>query len=206
MTRAALPNILLCLTLLGAETALAATRRAPGGGDNQAQRMLQQMQQQNSELQQEKDALTQERDKLKAQLAKLTGEKDAAQTAIQRARDNATALTGRINDLQGKQNRLQTEQQLTREQLQAALANSKRLNGKIADLDRQQATCVVDNHKLYQLNVELLEQYRRKGVTDALLQREPLTGIKSVEIQNIIQKYRDANDALRILGQASPKP
>lgn len=205
MPRSSWLNVLLCLALLGAEAAPAATRRAPGG-DNQQQHMLQQLQQQTADLQQEKAALAQERDALKAQLAKVTTEKDAAQTAIQRSKDNATALAGRINDLRGKQTQMQTEQQNIRAQLQAALAESKRLNGRIADLDRQQATCRADNRKLYELNVEILDQYRKKGVADALLQREPLTGIKSVEIQNIIQKYRDANDAQLLPAQTSRTP
>ena len=100
MTRSSWLNVLLCLALLGGGTAQAATRRAPGGGDNQQQHMLQQLQQQNADLQQEKAALTQERNGLKDQIAKLTGEKDAAQKVIQRAKDDATALAGYVHTTQ----------------------------------------------------------------------------------------------------------
>ena len=127
-----------------------------------------------------------------------TGEKDAAQKVIQRAKDDATALAGRVNDLQGKQTHLQTEQHSTQEQLHAALGEIKSLNGKLADLAHQDAACEASNRKLYQLNVDLLERYRKKGVFDALLQHEPMTGIKDVETQNIVQKYRDELAAQKI--------
>lgn len=52
--------------------------------------------------------------------------------------------------------------------------------------------CADNNQQLYQVNVELLNQYKNKGVWDAMLQKEPVTQLKQVEIENIIEdmQYR----------------
>jgi len=53
------------------------------------------------------------------------------------------------------------------------------------------------NVALYQANVELLEHYHDKGAWDAILQAEPLTGLKQVQIENVLEEYRYKLDALR---------
>ena len=50
------------------------------------------------------------------------------------------------------------------------------------------------NARLVQVNRELLVHYEKKGWLDAVLQREPLTQLKRVEIENIAEEYQDKID------------
>jgi chromosome segregation ATPase len=190
-------DMVACAALIAVGSAQGATRRE-GGAESSQQHVVQQMMQQNATLEQEKAALAEERDGLKAQLDKLNATHADDQKALDRSKDAANALTVRFNDLLGKHTDLQTQDKSTQEKLQDAERRIKILNGKIAGLAHQDAACEGDNRKLYQLNVELLERYRKKGVFDALLQHEPVTGLKDVDMQNVIQKYRDEIDAQSI--------
>ena len=54
------------------------------------------------------------------------------------------------------------------------------------------------NLALYQLNQQILARYDQKSTWDVLLQKEPLTGIKRVEIETLLQEYSDKSaDQLR---------
>jgi len=70
--------------------------------------------------------------------------------------------------------------------------------GRIAVLEAELADSERKNLEMYQANVELMELYRAKGPIKALLQAEPVTGLKSVAIENTLQEYRlKLDDALR---------
>ena len=58
--------------------------------------------------------------------------------------------------------------------------------------------CANHNVKLYSTNRELLSQYEEKGVWSALKQQEPMTGLSQVQIENMIQNYRDIIDDLQV--------
>lgn len=69
--------------------------------------------------------------------------------------------------------------------------------GELEDSERK-------NLDLYRLNVELLEAWHRKGPLTALLQREPVTGIGNVALENVLQEYRHKLDeALRESNRAA---
>ena len=53
--------------------------------------------------------------------------------------------------------------------------------------------------KLNAVSQELMTRYHRKGVWDAILQREPVTGLKEVEMQNVLQEYQDKLDGLKVV-------
>lgn len=59
-------------------------------------------------------------------------------------------------------------------------------------------TCMKKNVALYDSHRDILRQYEKKGVFASLLQREPLTGIKQVEIENLIEDYRERIDPLQV--------
>lgn len=87
---------------------------------------------------------------------------------------------------------LQTETQRTLasrdaqlRQLQAALAQARtQANSEIG-------ACEAKNAKLHTYGTELKRLYRDKTAFDAMRQAEPLTGLKSVEIDNLLEEYRD---------------
>ena len=48
--------------------------------------------------------------------------------------------------------------------------------------------CVANNKKLYEVGHELLQRYQDKGVMDALLQREPITQLKRVQMETLAEE------------------
>lgn len=56
------------------------------------------------------------------------------------------------------------------------------------------------NDRLLKASRELLERYRAVHFTDKLLAREPVTGIKRVEVQNVLQDFGD-----RISNEEAPR-
>jgi len=66
--------------------------------------------------------------------------------------------------------------------------------------------CTVKNAKLYDLNVELLKRYADKGVVDVVTGREPLTGLKRVELDNLVQDLQDKLDEQRVSAAQTPEP
>ena len=77
-------------------------------------------------------------------------------------------------------------------QLQAALAQTRtQANSEIG-------ACEAKNAKLYTYGTELMRLYRGKTAFDAMRQAEPLTGLKAVEIDNVLEEYRD-----KLAGQRS---
>lgn len=108
------------------------------------------------------------------------------------ARDKLTRLEARKQKLGerhealvGKYKALKAEHQAT----QAAKAELERnLDATRAELaDAQQK-----NRALYATSQEILERYQHKSRWTALLQKEPFTGIKQVEVESRVQAYEDA--------------
>ena len=61
--------------------------------------------------------------------------------------------------------------------------------------------CVKHNARLSQLSEEVVTAYENKGIGTSLIQSEPFTQIKKVELEKLIQQYRDRidNDNLQII-------
>lgn len=144
-----------------------------------AQRMLRQMSQ-------ERDALQAENAKLKSEVEelnrKLGNQKKSSEAALAKSRDGIAALSENLQKT--TQNLRQTEAEKT--QLQATVVDQAQLI----------ESCEAKNVNLLQVNRELLVDYEKKGFLDAVLQREPLTQLKRVEIENIAQEYQDRIDRL----------
>jgi len=58
--------------------------------------------------------------------------------------------------------------------------------------------CADKNQKLSQINTELLKKYRDKGVWDAIMQKEPVTQLKQVEIENYIEDMQYRIERLKV--------
>ncbi|MBU0481333.1 MAG: hypothetical protein KKG47_09540 [Proteobacteria bacterium] len=58
--------------------------------------------------------------------------------------------------------------------------------------------CRRNNNALADLGEELIEQYKNKGVVKAITTTEPFTGRKMVELEQLVQEYRDVIDRERL--------
>ena len=80
------------------------------------------------------------------------------------------------------------QSQAERDQLQSDLTTAK---AELADAEKK-------NLALYQTNREILETYKKKSGWTALLQKDPFTGIKQVEIESKVEQIEhDMVDELR---------
>jgi hypothetical protein len=99
-----------------------------------------------------------------------------------------------------------------KEQHQKALAVIKDRDGAIGDLEKEKQTvgndlkaandlvalCRRHNTEFAKITAELIEKYKNKRIKTSLLQAEPFTQIKQVEIEHLIQHYQERIDKERI--------
>ena len=52
-------------------------------------------------------------------------------------------------------------------------------------------SCEAKNAQLFKASDEMLTYFKSMNLLDALAVREPVFGIKRVELQNVLQDYRD---------------
>lgn len=142
-----------------------------------AQRLLRQ-------ISQERDAAQAENAKLKNEVEelnrKLGGLKKSSEASLAKSRENNAILNENLQKT--TQGLHQTESEKT--QLQAT----------VVDQAQMIESCAAKNVTMVQINRELLDRYAKKGFFDAMLQREPLTQLERVEIENIVQEYQDQID------------
>ena len=93
----------------------------------------------------------------------------------------------------------------TKQELQEALRSNKELGGELrkltgekqalqADLKRRAGelgTCSSDNAELVLIAKELVKKYKDKGFGSVLLEKEPLTQIRKVELEKLTSQYQE---------------
>lgn len=213
------PRLAAVAAVLACGTALA--QQAPS--DRQASRereMLRRAQAGQKQAEEARAALESEKSKLAEQLREA--ESKASKTAgavsrekkraeeLQRSLDETTrmrdtlqkdrdALAARLADTEGQLRESSAELSRTRRSLaerDAELAQAKDFGGRenAARIDAEQK-----NVKLYGLSRELIERYRSQGFWDAVRRKEPFTGLKQVEVDNLLEQYRDRADESRVV-------
>ena len=74
---------------------------------------------------------------------------------------------------------------------QARDGDAKRMEAALAALREQNRLTEEKNAKLYQLGRELLDLYEHKSVLDMVGTAEPVTKLKRVQYENVVQDYED---------------
>lgn len=164
------------------------------------------------QLAQEKAALDAEVAKLRAENAKL--KKDAGRTEAELAESQASLesstreaasvrtklggtekrlerTTGQLREVVGKYKEQALKLRETEAQRNELQANLEATSRQLEDAERK-------NLALYQINRDVLAEFEKEGPWDGLLRKEPVTGFKQVEIENLVQEYEDRmRDQLR---------
>jgi hypothetical protein len=154
-----------------------------GDADDQkvakAQRMLRQMAL-------ERDAMQAENARLKGEIevlnGKLGGLKKSSEAAMSKSRGSYASLNENL--------------QQTTQDLRKSESEKNQLQETVDGQAQLIVACEEKNVSLMKINRELLVHYDKKGLLDVMLQREPLTQLKRVEIENIVQEYQDKIDQL----------
>lgn len=87
------------------------------------------------------------------------------------------------------------------EQKKAVLENAQ-LRSQQAKLKGQLDDTEAKNLQLYKYSLALMDKYRTKSVFGCLAQAEPFTGLKQIEIDNLLDEYREKVDAQKVQAPA----
>ena len=177
-------NLLLAFLVVIASLSARAMAEGPAP-DAAAKQALAKAQQMLKSISSERDALKAENAKLNA---RLNAELDEMKSKLSETKSAASAAATRAA----------SESANLRESIAVGDARAKELEGKLLDTEgrlagrkKELSACTADNKKLGALSKELLGRYADKGVMDAMMQREPLTQLKRVELENLVQQYDD---------------
>ena len=202
--------IIGCLVLIVASPLYAANKKDPA---KEAQRRLQmqmkQVQDEKAAVEQEKAALGKELETLK----KKTGEIESSVVRANRSRAAAEKeaealkqgkieLSEKITQLEKQFSESQLSLRDTRQSLQQETSQKQRLEQNLGTRDKELGVCETKNKKLYQYQVELLNRAQQRGSFDALLENEPIVQMKRIEMENLMEEYRDKIDKEQIVSRA----
>lgn len=196
---------------------IAATLAAPAWAANESrekqmlrrvQQQMQQIEQARAQAEQEKaaaladrDALERERDRLRGEARRLSGERTArirAERALKGAQDEIEALRTTLADAEARLAESQRQAQTTARTLADAESARRQTEATLAGARQDLGRCADHNGRLYGLGRELMAKYRDKTCQDALAQAEPFTGLRRVEVENLLEAWRDRADAERL--------
>ena len=108
------------------------------------------------------------------------------------AADKETAELRTQLDEAGKRNEELSGQ---RKQLEQDLKNA---TVALTKQNEQTKLCETHNGELYRIGRELSDWYTRKGAVNAILEAEPFTAMKRVEMENLLETYRDKIEGQRL--------
>lgn len=182
----------LALAALTAAPLSAAPRE--GGSGNSANAGLKRLL---TQLNKEKDELAMAKLKLEESLAATQAEQEKLSAKLTRRETTIEAFSaanGRLAERlkqsleQGRALQQQTrERDLTIEKLKSELAGR---NQDISEAEQRIEGHLGNNRRLAEIANELLARYENKGIVEAFKEREPLTGLERVELENLVQEYR----------------
>ena len=217
MVRSALVALGLALAASGAMAEQTPAEKAA----RRAQLQLQNLQQQLQEAQAAKSKVESDKAAVDQQLGEQTTQAEQLKTSISKLEARLRASEKAREELSANVKSLEkqlADEKLSHEQALAQKARELAQYTKLRDEQQAQlqrkhddqvalvADCTSKNGKLLHLNVELLNRYRNKSVTDVIKQREPVLGMGDVEMFNMVQDYRDKADAERFTPPAAPTP
>jgi len=199
---------ILTLLVLAAST-LSMPTLAENKKPNPEREQIRRLQQAQQKVEQEKASLQLEKsaveEQLKASAEKLENVQKSLQVSVQRSSQQAVLQASKISALEQDKSALNTRllesekrvAQLDETQRKSA-AENVRLQAILSKQAQELAASEAKNVQLYKYSVDLLEKYKSKGVWTSLAQTDPLTGLKRVEIENLLDEYRDKLDTQKV--------
>jgi chromosome segregation ATPase len=192
--------------LAGSWTHGATAATAAGNKDQKKERQaLRRMQQQLTEIQQQKSALDHEKAALEITLRKTHDETESRKRSAASIAAKASRLEKDIETANNEKTGLRTQldeaakrnEELSgqRKQLEQDLKNT---TVAVAKQNEQRKLCEANNSDLYRIGRELVDWYGSKGAMNAILEAEPFTRMKRVEMENLLETYRDKLEGQRL--------
>jgi chromosome segregation ATPase len=123
--------------------------------------------------------------------AALQAQLDAAHTAqenTQHGLEDANSKLAAVNSKLGE----------ALKQLAARDAQVKEISLSLDQSKTANNSCEAKNVTLYGYAEEVLQRYKKKGVWASLSQKDPLFGLKEVDVENVVQEYQLKFDAQKV--------
>lgn len=136
----------------------------------------------NAALSAELDALHKEKSLLEAQEQGTDAKLRESQSELETTRKKLTELAQQFQNAQSE--------------VKDGEAQRKELQSTSSKRGQQLAACDEKNARLYDFGLELINVYEHPGAHQAV---EPFTQIKRVELENILQEFRDKLDAQHVV-------
>lgn len=137
--------------------------------------------------------------RLKADLAREQEQREVQAKELETARQDIAALRERLAQTEKQLAESSQKLQETTQTLARSEAERQTLEAIQARQTREIALAEEKNLALYQLGRDLMVRYENKSCGEILVQKEPFTGLKRVQIENLLEEYRDKLDEQRIL-------
>jgi chromosome segregation ATPase len=154
---------------------------------DQAQRLNESLKTQLAKLQEEYDGLVQDS---QTSVGKAQRQIRELKQQIARLNDKAVADQARNEKLQAENGQLKTALKQANEKADKLAAAGQDLEKKLQYTTGQRDRCMAHNAELSEAASDLLDAYENKGVFSALFAKEPITGLKKIEVEHLVQDYR----------------
>ena len=148
------------------------------------------------------EKLQNENKALGGQLAKSKEQFRVLETNVEAKAKEVEALI--VKNKKELQEALEKNHQTTQLNKELALALKKiktdkdTLQAQLKKSTKELSSCMVNNANLCVIGSELVQAYKNKGITTAILEKEPITQIKKVELEQLTEKYKDEIEQLKI--------
>ena len=201
----------LILTLLlsfGTPTAWAANTNREKQMLRRMQQQIQQIEQARGVAEQEKAAALADKETAERALDNLKSDEAKSKHQLVKERDTRTRaekeltalkmemdqLKTRLADTEMKLTQSNTLHQTAAQKLVQLESLKRQTDSQLAGKEKDFDMCQTHNGRLYEIGREMMQKYRDKTCQDALAQAEPFTGIKKVEVENLLETWRDRLD------------
>ncbi len=142
---------------------------------------------------------------LSERVRKLSGQIQALETKAKASEELAARSGKELLTMERGKKDLEQELQKTAEAKQSLEADLKKnkaekqaLAAEFRKTSQSLGRCESHNAALCLIAEELVDKYRKKGVGTILMQKEPLTQIGKVELEHLVQKYREEIEQQKI--------
>lgn len=120
------------------------------------------------------------------------------------AQNVQTDLQNRLNDANARLSSTNAKLNGTASELAARNAEIAQVKQMLEQSKTANASCEDKNLKLYSYAETVLGLYKNKGVWASLSQKDPVLGLKEVDVENVVQEYQAKFDSQKIKASAQP--
>ena len=164
--------------------------------------LAEQQMREKSALAGQKRALEAEVERLGKENMSMLEENKALNALKEKLKNETLSLKANIEELSEKYSKVKTELADFElkygrvimgfdQDLKRMAAEKKTLRSEVRKERQKLHRCETKNAKLCLIANELIEKYRNKGLVKTLIQKEPFTQLKKVELEKFIQEYKE---------------